>query len=312
MSLIVAIVLVAAAALVTLVLELASRRERDQLRTTTLRVVIPGLPTDLHGLRVAFITDLHVPRMYVPLPTLLQALEEWRPRVLLLGGDYAAGRLRLRHATELLRELTARWPVVAVSGNTDYYFGCDLDKLSELMTASGGALLRNQAWRTPVGASSLEVLGLDDPINSRSDPEAALAQAGPEAGVRLALAHSPAVWQDIARLGAHIALCGHAHGGQVRLPGREAFITHWNYPREMASGLFRVHAQPDPGFERVADHWAVLRAREPIVVPAAPPALMYVSRGLGVASPHWRVFCPPELVCIEFVPEEQYAERQEC
>lgn len=301
--------LVVVAALVMLVLELASRRERDRLRTTLLRVVVPDLHPDLQGFRVAFLTDPHVPLMYVPHETLLNALAQWRPSVLLLGGDYAAGRLRVRHATELLAKLVERWTPVGVCGNTEHSFGWDLDALSRLLAGSGGALLRNEAWCAQVGAATVEVLGLDDPTNATSDPDRTLAQADPTAHLRIGLAHSPAAWQDIARLGAHIALCGHTHGGQVRLPGLEALITHWNYPREMASGLFRVRLQPEPAFERLADHWAVLRAKGPITVKSGEGTPMYVSRGLGFAPPSLRVLCPPELVCIEFVAKEQTAER---
>jgi len=299
-----------AAFIALLALELLSRRERSRLRSTRLTVTVPYLHPDLQGFRLVFLSDLHVPLMYVPHETLLEAVAELRPDLIALGGDYAGSRFSEDDARELVLDIARRGPTVAVCGNTERYFGWELEHLDRALGERGGRLLRNEAWAMTRGGATVEVLGLDEPIHAVPDAEAALAQADPGADLRIALAHSPAAWQDIAHLRAHIALCGHAHGGQVRLPGLEALIVHWNYPREMASGLFRLHDGREPGYERLADHWQMLRTEQPIEVRAGDGVPMYVSRGVGVTAPRLRLLCPPEVVCVEFVAASNDAKEQ--
>ncbi|MCD6360985.1 MAG: metallophosphoesterase family protein [Armatimonadetes bacterium] len=304
------VILVAVVACGLLALELISRSERGRLRVTHLQIQLPRLHPDLAGFRIVFLTDIHLPFLYVSRDALLETLAGLRPDLVLLGGDYAGTRFRLEEAAELVGDIARRLPTVGVCGNTERYFPWDLEDLRARLRAGGGDLLSNDVWSTSHGSAVVEVIGLDEPIHARVDVEAALARSNPDADLRVGLAHSPAVWQDIPRLKAHITLCGHTHGGQVRLPGMEALVTHWNYPREMASGLFRLRVGPEPEFERLADHWQVLRADEPVTAAAGDGALMYVSRGLGVTPPKLRVMCPPEIVCVEFVAGAADAEER--
>ena len=69
---------------------------------------------------------------------------------------------------------------------------------------------------------------------------------------------------------ADLILCGHTHGGQVRLP----LIKPFHLPRhsgQFISGLYRV------GQKRVP---------------------LYVSRGIGTSILPVRFFCPPEISLI--------------
>jgi len=299
----VAALVVAFAALAAIALRLLARSERTRLLTTRLQIAVPDLHPDLHGLRIALLTDLHVGLMYVPRERLLRALDAADPDLLLLGGDYAGSRFRVPQATELVEELAGRWTTAAVPGNTEHYFPWDLEDLGRRLAERGGRLLRNQAWRLRQGSATIEVLGLDDPTYHAADVSAALARSEPTAQLRVAVAHSPGIWQDIPRLGAHIALCGHTHGGQLRVPGTEALVTHPTYPRRLASGLFAISNGDRPHPRRLAGHWDILRATGPIRVSTRAGALLYVSRGVGLTAPRVRLFSPPEVVSIEFVPD---------
>ena len=52
------------------------------------------------------------------------------------------------------------------------------------------------------------------------------------------LAHSPEVYTEAAAKGADIYLCGHTHGGQIRLPGIGAVFTHSRAPRRISAGAW--------------------------------------------------------------------------
>lgn len=283
-------------------LHLVSRAGR-RLTTTHLRLCVPDLPDALHGLRLAFISDLHHGLMSVTPDELLGAIERARPDLLLLGGDYAATSRHLDAALELVRTLAATRPSFGILGNTEHYFEFDRRALAEAFAAGGGALLVNEAARMTRDGAAVEIVGLDDPTKGHPDVAAALAGNSGDAAVRIALVHSPAAWQEVGRLGAHILLCGHTHGGQIRLPGMEAVLTHPTYPARMAAGLFRHARDRQPPLGRIAGHWWLLsRGEQPLTAATAPGPLMYVSRGVGAGLVPVRILCPPELVLIELLP----------
>jgi predicted MPP superfamily phosphohydrolase len=66
-----------------------------------------------------------------------------------------------------------------------------------------------------------------------------------------------------------LALCGHTHGGQVRVPGLTGVVIPVQDPRFM-SGLADIGA-----------------------------GYVYTSRGLGVVGLPMRINCPPEITVIE-------------
>lgn len=97
----------------------------------------------------------------------------------------------------------------------------------------------------------------------------ARSQAG-ERGAVVLLSHRPERIEAYARAGLDLALTGHAHGGQVRLPGIGALVA----PNQ---GLFPRYAR---GLYRVG------------------PTSMVVSSGVGTTGYRLRLLCPPEVVLV--------------
>ena len=69
-----------------------------------------------------------------------------------------------------------------------------------------------------------------------------------------------------------LTLCGHTHGGQVRLPGIGPLLFDSRLSRDFSSGWYRS------------------------------PSLGYVSRGLGVGHVPVRIACPAELTVATLTP----------
>ena len=270
-----------------------------QVRTTHIRLSVPRLPRPLEGYRIAFLSDLHLGMLYVRPGDLFEALETARPDLVLLGGDYASSRRRHADIAPFIRRLIGGRRTFAVLGNTDHHQQLDTTALDGALQQSGGALLVNERAAVQRDAARVEVIGIDDPLHGDAAVETAGAFS-PEADLRVAVVHSPAIWQDLPRLAAHITLCGHTHGGQVRPPGLEAPVTHSHYPRALASGLFRLAGGERPSYMSVVGHWGVLgRNGRALDVTADEGPLLYVSRGIGVGMIPIRFLCPPELVVIE-------------
>ena len=274
------------------------------LHTTRLRLHIPGLHPALEGTCVALLSDLHVGRLHVPVEQLLEAVRREHPAILLLGGDYAAERDDEPAALAVVERLSAERPTFGIVGNSDRHGGLDLVALRRVLQVGGGDLLINQVARVNIEGATIEILGVDDPLRGNADVDATAAQAGADADVRIGLCHSPEAWRDLPRLRAQIALAGHSHGGQIRLPGLEAQFTHLTYPRQLASGLFRYEMAGELP-RRLSSHSEVLRTNGPLDVSTEDGPLLYVTRGVGMGVVPVRVFCPPEMVVIEFVRADE-------
>ncbi len=285
------------------VFRLLMGRTGRRLRPTRLRIAIPQLHPDLVGVRIVVLSDLHVGRMHVPHDRLVAAVREAAPDLLLMGGDYAGRRSARDEALGILRCLSEFAPTFAVMGNTDHDQRFDQRALREIVREGGGELLINDAALARFGEATVEVLGVDDPLHGGGDVGATLAGARGDADVRIALCHSPAVWRELSRLGADLTFFGHTHGGQIRVPGVEALVTHTTYPRELAAGLFRYGGE-DRLPVRVAGHWRILRSRRPLTASTAEGTLTYVTRGVGMGMFPVRIFCPPELVIVELIRDD--------
>lgn len=298
-------ILTAAARLLAIIVatRLLMTRTGTDVQTTDIHLSVPGIFPASGGVRVAMLSDLHVGKLNVPPERLVAAVDAAGPDLLLLGGDYSARLTDRDDALKLIARLSAGRPTFAVLGNTDHYQDFDSRALRATLRPGGGDLLVNGVGRADVRGIAVEILGVDDPLHNGSDLNAVVAEASGEADLRIGLCHSPALWRELSRLRAQITLFGHTHGGQVRLPGMEAPVTHLTYPRELAAGLFRY----EDGAElprRLADHWEILDRREPLRVSAAGGPLMYVTRGVGMGGPPMRLLCPPELVSIEFESDD--------
>lgn len=284
------------------------RRTGCSIRTTDLAVTVPDLPRDPQAVRVAMLSDLHVGRMHVPIDELLSAVEAARPDMLILGGDYTSGSASHRAALEVVAALCEGLPTFAVLGNADHNQRLDARALRDILRAQGGDLLVNEVGRARVGDISIEVVGIDEPRHGNPNVTEALRSARGDADLRIGLSHSPALWREIEEINAHISFFGHTHGGQVRLPGFEAHITHRDYPRQLAAGLFRYR----PGAERperLLSHWDLMKRTLPHHLSAVDGRLLYVTRGVGMGFIPLRVSCPPELVVTEFRREWKHGGR---
>jgi len=289
--------------IIPIILRLLMMRTGRRMRTTHVQLGTPDLAPELEGTRIVLLSDLHVGRLHVPEERLVAAVEGARPDLLFLGGDYVARLTSHEDALRLVARLSEGQPTFGVMGNADHHQWLDRRELRAILRAGGGDLLINEAGRTHIGDAVVEVLGVDDPVRGSADVNATLAQASSDADLRIGLCHSPAQWRQLRRLEAHITLVGHTHGGQIRVPGLEAHVTHLTYPRELAAGLFRYSGGDTPP-TRLADHWEVMNCREPLRASTADGPLMYVTRGVGMGSLPVRLMCPPEIVIIELVRQE--------
>ncbi len=230
--------------------------------------------------RLALLSDLHSASYGCGQSELLRKLAAARPDAVLMAGDMAPDRDPLDGLQELLLSLCGRWPLFYVSGNHELRYGRE-EAVKELMRAFGVFVLEGTTILLHKGEEKISIGGVDDPqADFYSRREGWMGQLyrcerDREEGVfSVLLSHRPEKLPLYASCGFDLALCGHAHGGQVRIPG-------------LVNGLYAPNQGFLPryagGFYRKAG------------------TAMVVSRGLARNSLP-RVCNPPELVLVDLLP----------
>ncbi|MBA2667506.1 MAG: metallophosphoesterase [Trueperaceae bacterium] len=226
---------------------------------------IPGLAEPV---RIAFLTDLHY-GPYVRAGSVtawVDATMRERPDLVVLGGDLvdAMGPTNPKPLLAALAALDAPLGVFTVWGNHDHARFRRLGEFERMLSEAGITVLRNRGVRV---RDDLFLAGIDDVRSGRPDIPAALAER-PNGAACILVSHNPDALPDIPT-DVDLTLCGHTHGGQIRIPLVGPIFTSSRYGRRFLAG------------------WV------------SGPGRGYVSRGLGVTLVPLRVACPAELTVLD-------------
>jgi hypothetical protein len=255
-----------AAALAGGILVADAALEARGLVVTRYDVPSPTLPPALDGLRIAHLTDLHLP--CAAADRAAEVIEAEGPDVVVITGDTISRRRELELVTPYVARARGRFGTLAVRGNNEHAAKVPVPTLSAANAAGGATLLENAHAIVRYNGAALQLIGLDDP--GTGHPDVNIALRGTDSSLpTIWLVHGPAFIDRIipsppSLPRALLVLAGHTHGGQIRAPG----CTPW-VPR--ASGRFRQ------GFYDAAI------------------GRVYVSRGIGTSVVPLRLLCPPEL-----------------
>ncbi|MCC6785144.1 MAG: metallophosphoesterase [Planctomycetes bacterium] len=246
------------------------RRALARLEYTEVPLAV-GARADLDGLRIAFLTDLHV-GSFLDEATLLGICEDvvrQKPDLICLGGDLVNSRPEeIELLDGPLRALRAPLGVYAVPGNHDHRWIADMGAWQDYLESRGVEVLANRGRRIARGSGSFWLCGVDDLTDGRPDMRRALVGRLPGEPTVM-LAHQPDHFPEAAGFGVDLVLSGHTHGGQVKLMGW-APISHTR------------HGFVDGGFEDNGSR-------------------LYVSRGVGTTVLPLRVGTRPEIPFIRLV-----------
>lgn len=251
---------------------------------------IPRLPSEWVGRRIAVVGDFQVGMWWGNTGMMRRAVErilEERPAVVLLTGDflYHAGErpaVELDAVTSILRPLaTSDIPTFAVLGNHDWGLTTQDDStrnleafrgLQEALERLDIPVLANEAVaiRSAGRGAPLYLVGIGSHWAGLDRPLDALREV-PADAPRVVFMHHPDSFQEIPAGAAPLAVAGHTHGGQVRIP----FAPEWSWLTFTSDD--QVHA----------DGW--------IDGFGAPGNRLYVNRGIGMSLVPMRISCPPEL-----------------
>lgn len=234
-------------------------------------------------IRLAVITDLHSTMYGAGQAALIHAIRAQHPDIILLVGDIADDQVPHDGAKQLLSAISPEYPCYYVTGNHEYWSD-EADAIKKMIGSYGVTVLAGDTRVIVINHQKIRLGGVDDregftrasyrkgklPQGWLDQFENCRAETGDEI-YSILLSHRPELVEQYRDSGFDLVLSGHAHGGQVRIPG-------------LLNGLIA----PNQGwFPRYAGGSYQLDT-----------TTMIVSRGLS-RSRLPRVFNPPELVIVE-------------
>lgn len=259
-------------------LALIALDERLILRTYT--VASPKLTAEV---RLAVVTDFHSSDNADDVAAMVASCA---PDAVLLVGDLFDDDTQNRpteRTLSLMRQLSAQYPCYYVSGNHEAWTG-EMDALYQQTEDAGVTVLRMSSGVLTVRGQRIVLCGVPDPyemvFSGAPDTEEQLRQAMENvdsADFTVLLAHRPELLAKYAQFPFDLVVSGHAHGGQVRIPG-------------LLNGLYA----PNQGWFPKLAGGAYTQDGTTLIV----------SRGLAVRTRLPRIFNRPEVVLVRCVPAE--------
>ncbi len=210
--------------------------------TTEYTVYSEVLPSAFSGLRVAVISDLHGTAFCKDDRYLLSCLRKTDPDIIAVTGDFADDSSQLDWARKLIPRLTAVAPVFYVTGNHEWPAGIARELIS-LFEENGATVLRNDWATVSKGEDSIIIAGIEDP-NGPADmkkPSEVVSSLRSIEGDKylLVLVHRNDWLEKYSELDVDTVLCGHGHGGIVRLPFTDGLVdTNLNLFPTFTSGIY--------------------------------------------------------------------------
>ncbi len=254
-------------------------------------------------LRLALLADFHACDPWMSLDRIASIVERTntlKPDAVLLLGDYVAGRKMLRFSCNIaerdwarvLADLSAPYGIHAVLGNHDWWDDSRAQLLRQgppaaqrALEAAGIPVYENRAARLVKDGRPFWITGLGDQSSFAPRAWAAGRRAGlsPADGTHdlpgtlrlltddapvVMMAHEPDIFVQMPERVA-LTVCGHTHGGQVRLPGVKPYVPS-RYGERFVYGHIVEHGRH-----------------------------LIVSSGLGCSGAPVRFGVPPEIVVVE-------------
>lgn len=242
------------------------------------------------NLKIVFLSDLHNKVYGKNNDILFRAVKQEKPDLILVGGDMLVGKGEgpYRQGLDFVKRLPALCPVYYADGNHEqrmkenperylYSYAVYRDALRE----AGVIFLENESRFVSLGGIKFCISGLELPMPTykkfrrcritAKDVADCLGDAeSEEEDFRIMLAHNPAYGDAYLEWGADLVLCGHLHGGIIRIPGLGAVITPQFHLFPKYSGEMTVKGEQ----------------------------ALIVSRGLGTHTVNLRLFNQAEVVSV--------------
>lgn len=239
------------------------------------RIELPliKLPSELNGLKIIQISDIHFGSFYSrePLLDAIFTINNLQPDLIFITGDFVNfSPQEMEFGFDILEKMKAKHGIYACLGNHDHYMTDDEHKqLLSYFDDSPIQLLNNESTVLNIDGKSINIAGVDN-YGSRQtfgDFDKALKGLN-KTHPTLLLSHDPTTWDKFIKSIADVdvTFSGHTHGGQIGFDfiGKHISPVTWVY--KQYAGLYHHSDQ-----------------------------YLYVNRGMGMSGPPIRLGVNPEI-----------------
>lgn len=237
------------------------------IKTTKYTVPASGIN---NSVKIVQISDLHGKQFGAHSSKLIAKVKALSPDVIAITGDviHRYTEKNKRVALEAVSALSQIAPVLYISGNHEmrnkgYRF------FRKSLMEAGATVLDNRE----IKVCGVTFVGLNGAHNKNDT----LSKISTDTHNKVLLAHMPHCFKNYANCGYGLVLCGHAHGGQWRIPFTKIGIY------APGQGMFPEYTS---GLHKSCN------------------TKMIISRGLGNSEFPLRLFNRPEIVLINLIPNE--------
>lgn len=213
------------------------------------------------AIRLVHLSDLHIEKEGYRELIIPELVARENPDLIALTGDYLNDDNNQEILKSFLEKLKAysKFGVYAVKGNFDGWFPRD-----SVFRDAGIKLLSGESETLDIRGAQVIIADTSYNIDKQK-------------GYKIYLCHYPDFIPEISRIGMDLYLCGHTHGGQIRIPFYGALMTFSRLGKQYEMGHYREGAMD-----------------------------AYVTRGIGLEPgilASARFLCPPEITVIDIEPK---------
>ncbi|MGN0632162.1 MAG: metallophosphoesterase [Ruminococcus sp.] len=177
--------------------------------------------------RIAHISDLHSCKYGRQQENLIKAIDSQKPDVILMTGDMFDERTDDDNTEYFLQGIYEKYPCYYVTGNHEFYCGSEIfAQVTAMLEQYSVTILSGETETITLNGEKINICGVDDPcsymIGSSTDINTQLSDISKQAGngyFTILLSHRPELFETYTEYNFDLTLCGHAHGGQWRIPG---------------------------------------------------------------------------------------------
>lgn len=209
---------------ILLLFSIASWQSNCRLKTEAFAYASAALPESFDGFRVVQLSDLHGANFGTDNAHLFAAISAAEPDIIVITGDLIDENTSSAkaYAAYLGECLADKAPTYYVTGNHEWARGTDdVTALKASLESVGVRVLTNEYVTLSRKNEKIVLAGVDDPNGyaDQKEPGVLRDEVRRDAGdcFSILLSHRDTV-EDYDALGFSLTLCGHGHGGIVRIP----------------------------------------------------------------------------------------------
>ena len=228
--------------------------------------------------RIVFITDLHERSFGYKNQKLIEKIDQLDPDAIFIGGDTVDSYSKVGgDYIPLFEELPKLAKTFLVLGNHEYSAKRDMEIIGYAQSF-GIRVLEDEFEPFTCNSDTINVIGMTDYFSenvvTKTLAERFDAVPVPYYAQRfnILLCHRPCELEEMSKRGIDLMVCGHTHGGQMRIPFVGGVFT---------PSSFKLFPKYDMGYFGIGKMDLI------------------ISSGLGTSSIPLRLFCRPEITVID-------------